>query len=604
MKAIDLKNDKKLDDEHSFDIPYPLDKPSRLSTIRKFVQEVSMAIAAVTKVEVTIVDENLVRIAGTGKYIDDLDEILPAHTISDQVLKTGKVYVVEKPRADSRCNKCGFREKCRELAEISVPVLLNNQPIANMALIAFTEQQRKLLVNNKGVYVDFLSKMSNLLTNKLESNQKALHAAQLKQQLETLINRVDQGIIYIGPDAKIMFFNQMAGHYLGDDLEVGQPISLVFPEIDWQSGEPADQIVFQDADAYSVSLKKLSGIGALLEVQRISTIQEKEHTIRRRMSSKPHIAVARFSDLVGNHPEFVAAVETARKYSQVEATVLISAETGTGKELFAQSIHNMSPRRSFPFVAINCAALPESLLESELFGYVGGAFTGARRGGKVGLFEQAHRGTIFLDEIAEMPFRLQSSLLRVLQHKEVMRIGDDKLIPVDVRIIAATNKDLRKLVANEMFREDLYYRLDILKLKLPPLRLRKEDISLLVQHLAIQACRAFKKKPVAFSKEAMSRLKEYDWPGNIRELQNVIQRSVLLTDNPIVDVDLLNEILEFPKGSETSQRYSFELELTGSHQEIQRQLIEQLMKSLDDEDEVLRLLGLSRTTMWRRLSSK
>jgi transcriptional regulator with PAS, ATPase and Fis domain len=564
-----------------------------------------MAVAAVTNVEVTIVDENLVRIAGTGSYVDDLDDILPENTISDQVIKTGKIFVLERPREDPRCDACTYKSKCKELAEISFPVLLDDQPVANMALIAFTEQQRRLLLDNREIYIEFLSKMANLMANTLESSRKAHHVSQLKQQLETMINRVDQGIVYVGMDGEVLFFNRIAKDYLGDNLRVGQDVKEVFLEVQWPIDEPVEhQIITRSSDAFSIGAKTIADAGALFEIQKISTIQEREHEIRRRMSSKPHIAVARFIDMVGNHQEFLSAVEIARKYSQVDATVLITAETGTGKELFAQSVHNMSPRRRAPFVAINCAALPESLLESELFGYVGGAFTGAKRSGKVGLFEQAHGGTIFLDEIAEMPFRLQSSLLRVLQHKEVMRIGDDKLIPVEVRIITATNKDLRELVERGEFREDLYYRLDILRLNLPPLRKRKEDIPLLVQHLAIQACRMFSKKPVAFTQDATKRLLGHHWPGNIRELQNVVQRAVLLTDEPIVEAELLDEIMGFRGEEQVGSRQQFELDLTGNFQDVQRQLIKQLIELYDDEDEALRILGLSRTTMWRRLSSK
>jgi transcriptional regulator with PAS, ATPase and Fis domain len=604
MGATNLDEFRSLLKKRHAESAYPLDKPSRLADIRGFAQEISMAIAAATNVEVTIVDENLVRVAGTGKYVEELDEVLPEHTISDMVLKTGTYQILEQPRKDPRCAKCAFRSKCREMAEISFPVLMNDKPIANLALIAFTEEQRRLLLDKRQIWIEYLSKMANLMAHKLESNEKTRYLTELKHQLETLINRVDQGIVYIGLGGNILFFNQIAKHYLGDELAVGEEICKLFPDLKWPVNEPAVQIVDRDTGALSISAKPLHGIGALIEVQRISTIQEKEQEIRRRMSSKPHLALAKFSDLVGSHPQFLAAMEIARKYSQVDATVLITAETGTGKELFAQSIHNMSPRRSGPFVAVNCAALPESLLESELFGYVGGAFTGARRGGKVGLFEQAHGGTIFLDEIAEMPFRLQSSLLRVLQHKEVMRIGDDKLIPVDVRIITATNKNLRELVEQGRFREDLYYRLDILRIKLPPLRDRKEDIPLLVQHFAIQGCRQFAKKPVAFSKEGMKRLYNYHWPGNVRELYNVVQRAVLLAEKPIVDVDLLDEILEQGIMAKPGDRHRFEVELTGNYQNIQRQMIRQLMDIYGDEEEIMKLLGLSRTTIWRRLNSK
>ena len=201
-----------------------------------------------------------------------------------------------------------------------------------------------------------------------------------------------------------------------------------------------------------------------------------------------------------------------------DSSILITGESGTGKEMFAQSIHNSSKRKEFQFVAVNCGALPESLLESELFGYEEGAFTGAKRGGKPGLFELAHKGTLFLDEIEEMPLKLQRSLLRVLQEREVMRLGGDRLISVDIRLIAATNRDLKGLLSDGRFREDLYYRLNVLPLFVPPLRARKEDISSLIS--------GFKKSfnwEFSLSASAGKAIFDYSWPGNIRQLRNCIE---------------------------------------------------------------------------------
>ena len=585
---------------HSF----PLQVHSRLSDIREFVQEVVMAIAAVTQVEITVIDKNLVRVAGTGYYADELDSQLPPNCISDQILRAGKAIVLENPREDPLCAQCGFKNHCRELAEISFPISLDSVAVGNMALVAFTRKQREHLLANRDIYIAFLTKMANLISIKLEAAEKAKHVEVLKQHLETLVDKIEQGIIYASPGSKVLFFNKIARDFLGPDLNVGVHMSKVLPELSWKRLEPGDQLINREREAINIGIKTIDELGALVEVQRISTIQQKEHDIRRRMNPKRHLAHATFGDLIGNHPDYAASIETARRYSRVDATVLITAETGTGKELFAQSIHNLSKRRDEPFVAINCAALPESLLESELFGYVGGAFTGARRGGKMGLFEQAHRGTILLDEIAEMPFRLQSSLLRVLQNKEVMRIGDDKLIPVDVRIIAATNKDLRRLVENGEFREDLYYRLNILRLNIPPLRDRIDDMPLLVQHFAVQTCRKCNRQPIAFTKDCMDLMGKHSWPGNIRELYNAVQRAVLLTDDSLVDHGLMVEILELPDKPATSDSVMVDLSLDGSFKNIQKQIIEQLIEHLGSEEEVSRISGLSKTTIWRRLHSK
>jgi len=596
-----LKSPPTLSDDVSALLPQRF--ATSLSEIRDFVQEVMMAIAAVTKVEITIVDENLVRVAGTGRYADELNSQLSPHCISDQIIRSGKVIVLEEPRKDPLCKKCGMRGECKEMAEISFPILHNGKPVGNLALIAFTKSQRKLLLDNRDNYIEFLTKMANLLSHKLDASDKERHVTLLKQQLETFINKIEQGMIYISPDFRVLFFNEIASVCLGPELSVGAPMSEVLPELQWESLQPMDQFVTRGEEVISVGIRTIDELGALVEIQKISNIQQKEHEIRRRMSPRLHVADATFSDLIGNHPDFATSVDMARRYSQVDATVLITAETGTGKELFAQSIHNLSPRRDGPFVAVNCAALPESLLESELFGYVGGAFTGARRSGKMGLFEQAHRGTIFLDEIAEMPFRLQSSLLRVVQNKEVMRIGDDKLIPVDIRIITATNKNLRKLVEEGQFREDLYYRLNLLRLRIPPLRHRIEDLPQLVQHFAILTCRKFGRRPVVFSRESMERMSRHRWPGNIRELYNVVQRAVLLTDEPVIGEDLMEDILETPDRENRGDLFRIDLNLTGSYKDIQRQIIEHLLEKTGDEEEVSRITGLSKTTIWRRINS-
>lgn len=244
----------------------------------------------------------------------------------------------------------------------------------------------------------------------------------------------------------------------------------------------------------------------------------------------------KFNDLIGNCPTFLATKKLAERISGSNSSVLLIGESGTGKELFAHAIHNSSMRTTLPFIAINCASIPEHLLESELFGYEDGAFTGAKKGGKKGQFEIANKGTLFLDEIGDMPLSMQSKLLRVLQEKEVQRVGGQKSIAVDVRIIAATHRDLEKLVEEGTFRQDLYYRLNVIKIEIPSLRERKEDIPLIAQVLLKKLEGKFYRKGIELSAEVEERLMQHSWPGNIRELENVLERSINVLDGKMIEV--------------------------------------------------------------------
>ncbi len=257
--------------------------------------------------------------------------------------------------------------------------------------------------------------------------------------------------------------------------------------------------------------------GLVVHLQEITKVQRLEGEIRREMYAKGQIAKFSFNDIVGKSSSIERTIKYAKGFAVCDDTILIEGESGTGKELFAQAIHNGSRRYEHPFVAVNCASLPDNLLESELFGYVEGAFTGAKKGGKLGLFEVAHKGTIFLDEIGDISQLLQARLLRVLQEKQIRRIGDDRVIPVDVRVIAATNRKLSDLVANEQFRHDLYYRLNVLKLLLPPLRERLQDIPDLARYLLKNWSKDLEYCKKLELDRAFKILQAYSWPGNIRE---------------------------------------------------------------------------------------
>ncbi|MEN6567064.1 MAG: sigma 54-interacting transcriptional regulator [Veillonellales bacterium] len=371
------------------------------------------------------------------------------------------------------------------------------------------------------------------------------------QEFKALIDYSIEGIISINRDKIIKVFNPIAEHLLKRPAKevLGQKLDNVLTVI---NVEPClangQQIIGQTIQLDRVWLSfniapimvDQGIIGAIINFQDITRIQEIEAKIRNEVLAKKMIAKYKFTDIIGTSSQMAEIKRISEEISLVDATVLISGESGTGKELFAQSIHNQSQRKNGPFVAVNCAALPSNLLESELFGYVGGAFTGATKQGKLGLFEMAHRGTIFLDEISGMDKYGQSRLLRVLQEKQVMRLGDDKYIPVDVRIIAATNKNLAQLVKEGHFRQDLFYRLKVLTINLPPLRKRYGDIKILSEHfLSLFNRRHFKNAKM--TDDAYTYLTTYEWPGNVRELMYFIERLVVISREKAITKEVIDK---------------------------------------------------------------
>jgi len=300
-----------------------------------------------------------------------------------------------------------------------------------------------------------------------------------------------------------------------------------------------------------------------------------------------------FDRLVGQHPSMLKLYETIAQVARTPSTVLITGESGTGKELIARAIHTQGPRRDKPFVAVNLAAISESLLESELFGHERGAFTGAHQR-KLGRFELAQGGTLFLDEIATLKPELQAKLLRVLQEREFERVGGTQSIRLDARIVAATNADLRKAIEAHRFREDLYYRLAVVPIVVPPLRDRREDIPLLVDHFLRKYSHEFKKGIIGVSAEALAALQEYPWPGNVRELQNVIERSVALVDGPVIELRDLPLDLMLPDHRRALQAAET-LPLRDACEQFERQLVLRVLERVRwNQSEAARLLGVHR----------
>ena len=363
---------------------------------------------------------------------------------------------------------------------------------------------------------------------------------ELKKQNQAILDTIAEGIIAYDADGRVTLVNQRAEDLLarGAWEVVGKSLNLLWVEIGLGGNRPPN-----DDGATVVQLagrplvfhhrQTASGSGGVFTVRSVSDVEELEIRLSQDRRARGHTAKYAFEDIVSVSPIMKEAVERARRMTRGDASIVIYGETGTGKELFAQAIHRASARSQFPLVAVNCASVPESLLESELFGYEEGAFTGARRGGKAGLFEQAHKGTIFLDEIGDLSLHLQGRLLRVLQEREVMRIGSDRIRPVDVRVVSATNRNLSEMVARGEFRADLYYRLNVLTLHLPALRERPEDIPPLARGIL---AKLGERRPL--QDEVVQALMAYPWPGNVRELHNCMQYMVNVAVGPFTVNDL------------------------------------------------------------------
>jgi PAS domain S-box-containing protein len=383
--------------------------------------------------------------------------------------------------------------------------------------------------------VQLSQRLSAALTEVHESNAR----------LEVLIGSLEDGVIYVDREGVSKVSNRTAQELLGvgPDTLRGKALGAVIGRKTIQetlsggvSNHTIEEVGPRKVSMTTIPVSKQGEVsGAICVLRDISAVSRLEQEIVRSLSSG-HIARFKVNDIIGKSPATKRSVERIRRIAQTDLTVLISGESGVGKEVSAQAIHNLSSRRHGPFVAVNFAALPESLAESELFGYEEGAFTGARRGGHRGYFEKAHKGTVFLDEIGDASPAVQAALLRVLQEKTVTRVGGSKVIPLDFRVIAATNRSLKRMVAEGRFRRDLYYRLNVLNLTIPPLRERKEDIPGLLDYFLRRWGKRLRIEP-----EAMRALIDYDWPGNVREVENVAANLALAASGGVITLDDLPE---------------------------------------------------------------
>lgn len=440
--------------------------------------------------------------------------------------------------------------------------------------------------------------------------------------LRNVLDHVHDAVIAVDREENVILFNEKAEELFEKNKTsiINNKLKDIFPELSFISDMLINKKSIIDEIVHiknvvvtaNITIMEVDGHneGILCTFQDITKLQGLEKKIRYEMNKKGLTAKYRFDDMMTFSPLMKRTMASAVNIGMSDSTAMLYGESGTGKEMIAQSIHNISERRSEPFVAVNCAALTESLLESELFGYEEGAFTGARKGGKPGLFELAHGGTIFLDEINSVSVNLQTKLLRVLEEKEVMRIGSDYVIPLDVRILAAANEDLKDKIKEGSFRKDLFYRLSVLKLNIPPLRNRKEDIIPLFKSFL----NTFAKSSVvpAMNSRLEEKLINYSWPGNVRELRNAAERYILLGELDIDEEKLtdinINDNVQTQSAEEKSLSNKnittdFCLDLKEIDKYVELKVISMLEKQGMTKNDIAKILGISRSSLWNKINS-
>lgn len=464
-----------------------------------------------------------------------------------------------------------------------------------------------------GVIQDTVLRSIEIVKGKYQEEERA-------KKFKTILDSVYEGIIMTDHQGLINFCNSIAGKILKVKQEniFGERLSRFFTHTQVEKTQEPEYGMIEQFGGSTIIVNhvpvkvKNQITGIVTTFQDITRIQELENTVRLNTHAKGLQAKVTFEQIVGESKAIQKTIAVTKKYADSDFTILIEGETGCGKEMFAQSIHNHSKRHIGPFVAINCSALPENLLESELFGYNEGAFTSALKQGKKGLFELAHNGTIFLDEISSVSQGFQLKLLRVIQEREIMRVGSDKVIPINVRIIAATNENLGMAVSKGSFRPDLYFRLNVLTLVLPPLRQRREDIPVLFRDFLNSIDPLLLPRLEQSFPAIVSPLLEYNYPGNVRELISIVQRFLIMLDQArLNEKDYLKALMRECIGenlflSPSPNRIVVEVKesITATLEEIEKAvIINTLNEENGDKAKAARKLGLSRTTLYRKISA-
>lgn len=577
---------------------------SVLMQIQPTIQRFARMLASVLQLEVEIVDENLCRVAGTGAYGKFLGRQLSGNSrLLRHVLETKTEKVVTQSRFDPLCEGCDSKENCREKAFLGTPVILQDRCVGVISLIAVTHEQQEHISDNLREFSDYVRHISTIFVSKLLEDQGP--GDNISKIFATMIDNMDQGVLVVDADNRVQFVNQTALKTLGvvQNNIIGKPVRfrpLTF-ESNFTHGHMQHIVSWDD--------KSELIIGQLHNIQGRQLFLMAFHQSHTSFSvanapDEPHI-----EQLVGECRVMRQLKRLISRIAPSPSSVMVVGESGTGKEVVARAIHKLSGRRNKPFIAINCAAIPEQLLESELFGYVKGAFTGASANGKTGVIQAANTGTLFLDEIGDMPLMLQAKLLRAIEAREILPIGASSPIQVDIRIISATNQNLAQFIAEGKFREDLFYRLNVIPITLPPLRERQEDIELLVHYFLHLHTRRLGSVYPGIAPDVVEILRKHRWPGNLRELSNLMEYLVNVVpsgeviDSTLLPPNLLNDgTTEQSDVTEVSEAHLSLDDAGGTAlEEMEKQMIREALSRHNSKKEVADELGIGIATLYRKI---
>ncbi|HFU7904949.1 TPA: sigma 54-interacting transcriptional regulator [Escherichia coli] len=577
---------------------------SVLMQIQPTIQRFARMLASVLQLEVEIVDENLCRVAGTGAYGKFLGRQLSGYSrLLRHVLETKTEKVVTQSRFDPLCEGCDSKENCREKAFLGTPVILQDRCVGVISLIAVTHEQQEHISDNLREFSDYVRHISTIFVSKLLEDQGP--GDNISKIFATMIDNMDQGVLVVDDENRVQFVNQTALKTLGvvQNNIIGKPIRfrpLTF-ESNFTHGHMQHIVSWDD--------KSELIIGQLHNIQGRQLFLMAFHQSHTSFSvanapDEPHI-----EQLVGECRVMRQLKRLISRIAPSPSSVMVVGESGTGKEVVARAIHKLSGRRNKPFIAINCAAIPEQLLESELFGYVKGAFTGASANGKTGLIQAANTGTLFLDEIGDMPLMLQAKLLRAIEAREILPIGASSPIQVDIRIISATNQNLAQFIAEGKFREDLFYRLNVIPITLPPLRERQEDIELLVHYFLHLHTRRLGSVYPGIAPDVVEILRKHRWPGNLRELSNLMEYLVnVVPSGEVIDSTLLppnllnNGTTEQSDVTEVTEAHLSLDDAGGTAlEEMEKQMIREALSRHNSKKQVADELGIGIATLYRKI---
>ncbi|MFR5712421.1 MAG: sigma-54 interaction domain-containing protein [Clostridium sp.] len=566
---------------------------TQLESVRSGIEHFVSAAAEAFRVEAAVFNQESSLFFCTPTYLKKKGNAVH-YTFIQDVIVNGSVLVTEPGKMPS-CIGCRFNEHCPSTMEILCCIHSGTEVAGVISFTSFTKEGQKRISENTDIYLNAITKLSSLIGEYLQQFSGDSTAADTEKLIESLMSLCEQPLLLTDPNGVVLRYNQLADKILKFCNVSSTSLRQIFSE-DMARRITSGNDLFEKKASIGEHTAKVT--------TRSIYSQNHLHSILVRLSNEFYENLPEsgaFERLIGSSHAFVHIQNLIKRVADSPTPILITGETGTGKELVARSFHEQSRRNKYPFVAINCSSIPENLFESELFGYEEGSFTGAKKGGKMGRIEMAQGGTLFLDELGEMPLSVQPKLLRVLQEYELERVGSTKKIHLDIRIVAATNRDLREMIKEGKFREDLFYRISVINVKLPPLRDRKEDII----PISLNYLERLKTKMTTplrtISHEAEQAFLSYSWPGNIRELQNVVEYAANLCDS---DTLTLADLPEHMRGLEEcpDTEKQKETPLPDSQEKQILDLLSTYGHTLEGKKKIAADLGISLRTLYRKLN--